>query len=369
MLKNLTAQYVIAFESQVRDSLVPETLLLTINGLDDAPVFVNSDAHIAISAIAGKTGASDPLTQLATLNFRDLDFSDAGSGYPVSVLHITVTGTATGPPHDRAALDAILRSYLTPTVLKNAGSTDGVLTETFSAPDNAFDYLAAGETVTLIFTIQIGSVANTSSTATLTVTIAGVDHAPILAPDAVAVHPVAKQPSGGSPTVTVDTASGSLSFADPVLSDTHAASVAFVSDLVSGGGTLPGAALAILQSAITAEIAADSMGTGAGSLNWSFSAPDQLFDFLRAGQTLTLTYDVTLGSNHDGLANGQSATQPITVVVAGVNNVPQIVGETNPAPLVVQHLHPANPDVLPVAQAPIRSRFLQKRSILSLPDR
>jgi hypothetical protein len=342
---NESAQYVINFESQVGDSILPETLLLTINGLDDPPILVNSDAHISLSAIAGKTGSSDPLTQPGTLSFRDVDLSDIGSSYPVTILHTAVSGTTTGLPHDPAALDAILRSYFTPSVLKDAGSTDGVFTETFSAPDKVFDYLAAGETVTLTYTVQIGNVAGASSTATFTVTITGVDHAPSLAPDTVAVHPVIKQPSNDS---MVDTASGSLAFVDPVLSDTHIASVAFVSDQVSGGGTLPAAALAILQSAIAAGIATDSTESGSGTLVWNFSAPDHLFDFLRAGQTLTLTYDLTLSSDNGGIATGQSATQPITIIVTGVNNTPQIVGETNPALLIVQHVHPANPDVLPI---------------------
>jgi len=345
---NESAQYVITFASQVGNSILPETLILTINGLDDSPILVGSDAHISLSAIAGKTGSSEPLTQTATLNFRDIDFSDVGSGYPVTILHTAVRGTTSGLPHDPAALDAILRSYLTPSALKNAGSADGVLAETFSAPDKAFDYLAAGETVTLIYTVQIGDFADACSTATFTVTVAGVDHAPSLAPDTVAVHPVTKQPSSDSLPSPLDTASGSLAFVDPVLSDTHTASVAFVSDQVSGGGTLPAAALAILQSVVAAGIATDSTGSGAGTLDWSFSAPDHLFDFLRAGPTLTLTYGLTLSSNNGGIATGQSATQPITIIVTGVNNAPQIVGGSNPAPLIVQHVHPANPDVLPI---------------------
>lgn len=175
---NETAQYVIAFESQVGNSIVPETLLFTVNGLDDAPVFSAANVQISLSEIPGKTGSSDPITQSALLNFQDLDFSDTGSGYSATVLHTAVTGVTAGLPHDPAALDAILRSYLTPSVIKNIGSTDGALTETFSAPGKAFDYLAAGEKVSLIYTIEIKDAAGATSTETLTVTITGVNDLP-----------------------------------------------------------------------------------------------------------------------------------------------------------------------------------------------
>jgi VCBS repeat-containing protein len=339
---NETAQFVIAFESQVGDSIVPETLLFTINGLDDPPVFSTTNVQISLSEITGKTGSSDTVTQVALLNFQDPDFSKVGSSYSVSILHVASAGVTTGLPHDPATLDAVLRSYMVPSVVKNAGSTNGVVTELFSAPDKAFDYLAAGEAVSLVYAIQIKDAAGASSTEVLTVTITGVNHAPALAPDTVAFHPVVEQPS-----TDVDTASGFLSFTDVVLSDTHSATAVLASDLVSGGGALSSAALAALQSAITVGIATDSSGSGSGALSWNFSAADELFEFLRAGQTLTLTYDITLTDYNGGTANGLSATQPVTIVVTGTNNVPQIIGETDPAPIVVQSLH-SNPDVLPV---------------------
>jgi fibronectin-binding autotransporter adhesin len=138
----------------------------------------------------------------------------------------------------------------------------------------------------------------------------------------------------------VDATSGSLAFSDVVLSDTHTATAVLASEAVANGGALPAGTLAALQSAISVGIATDSTGSGSGALSWDFSAPSQLFDFLRAGQTLKLTYDVTLADHNGGIANGLSATQPVTVVITGTNNIPEIVGETDPAPVVVQALHP-----------------------------
>lgn len=336
---NEVAQYTIAFDSQVGNSIVPETLLFTVNGAVDVPVFSAANVQLSVSEIPGKTGSSDPITQTALLNFQDPVFSDVGSSYSVRISNASATGITTGLPHDPATLTAVLESYLISSVLKNSGSTDGVVKEVFSAPEMAFDYLAAGETVNLTYTIQIESPSGSISTEALTVTITGVNHPPVLDADTVAVHPVVEQPNIISPELTIDTVSGSLAFTDVVLSDTHSSSAAFASDVVSGGGLLPSATLAALQSAVTTGIAADSTGVGSGALIWNFSAPEQLFDFLRAGQTLSLTYDITLNDDHGGVANGLSATQPITVVVTGTENIPQIVGETNPAPVVVQAYH------------------------------
>jgi len=336
---NETVQYSIAFESKVGDSVIPEILLFTVNGLDDPPVFSTGNVPISLSEIAGKTGSSDPITQVALLNFQEPDISDIGSSFSVSILHVAASGVITGLPNDAASLSAVLESYLMPGVIKDSGSTNGVVKEVFSAPEKAFDYLAAGETANLVYTIQIRDAAGGSSTETLSVTIVGVNHPPVLVPDPIVFHPVGEQPSMLSPSLLLDTASGSLAFADVVLSDTHTATAAFASDQISGGGALPSAALAVFQSAIAVEITTESTGTGTGTLSWNFSAPDQLFDFLRAGQTLSLTYGITLNDFNDGVANGLSATQPVTVVITGTNNVPQIAGETDPAPVVVQAYH------------------------------
>ena len=64
----------------------------------------------------------------------------------------------------------------------------------------------------------------------------------------------------------------------------------------------------------------DSTGTGTGGSDaWTFSAQDSNFDYLAAGETLTLTYTVQVD---DG--NGGVATQPVTITVTGTNDTPVI---------------------------------------------
>src|SRR6185312_15607188 len=64
----------------------------------------------------------------------------------------------------------------------------------------------------------------------------------------------------------------------------------------------------------------DTTGTGlGGSQPWSFSAQDKNFDYLAAGEKLTLTYTVKVD---DG--NGGTVTQDVVVVVTGTNDTPAI---------------------------------------------
>lgn len=58
-----------------------------------------------------------------------------------------------------------------------------------------------------------------------------------------------------------------------------------------------------------------------GTVNWSFNSGDEHFDYLAAGETLTLTYSVQALDSYGGLAS-----QEVTVTITGTNDTPVIVG-------------------------------------------
>jgi serralysin len=58
--------------------------------------------------------------------------------------------------------------------------------------------------------------------------------------------------------------------------------------------------------------------------NWSFSVLDSAIDYLKAGQTLTQKYDVSIDDGHGGLA-----TQTITITLVGTDD-PVVKGKGNP---------------------------------------
>ena len=82
----------------------------------------------------------------------------------------------------------------------------------------------------------------------------------------------------------------------------------------SGGATLPSGVAAALAGALSAT-ASDGTGSGSGSVAVTFSAADSAFDFLASGETLTVTYNVTVSD-----ITGASSTQPVTITIHGTND-------------------------------------------------
>ena len=91
---------------------------------------------------------------------------------------------------------------------------------------------------------------------------------------------------------------GTMNFTDSDHSDTHTTTTALKTAVWSGGSTLPSGALTKFQTGMTSSILTDS--NGSGKLKWTFSEDDRDFDFLAKGETLVLTYEITLKDNHGG---------------------------------------------------------------------
>src|SRR5262249_19743025 len=59
--------------------------------------------------------------------------------------------------------------------------------------------------------------------------------------------------------------------------------------------------------------------TNNGSATWTYSLADSKFDFLAAGEILTLTYTATVNDGHGGVVS-----QPFTVTITGTDDLPVI---------------------------------------------
>ena len=155
------------------------------------------------------------------------------------------------------------------------------------------------------FFVDVGSIGTAPESAvgkvqdigigTYRVTLFG-NAAPVLSADAGSPHPLTELP-GTTNSPTPDQVSGTLSFTDADVGDTHSASASLDFETWSGGGTIPLATQVALAGAMSASISPD--GT-AGSLAWQFSLADRNVDFLAVGETLTAVYDVTVTDHHAG---------------------------------------------------------------------
>ena len=129
------------------------------------------------------------------------------------------------------------------------------------------------------------------------VTVTGVNDAPTFAASVSNLAGAITEQTGLTGSAASDSASGVLGFADVDLADTHSLKVASViaSGITSGLPANP-AVLSWLRAVTITE----QSGTTPGTAAWSFAAADKSFDYLAAGQVLTLTYGLTLADNHGG---------------------------------------------------------------------
>jgi VCBS repeat-containing protein len=276
-----------------------------------------------ITEVLNTTGSTKlDIAPDVTLTFTQLNLSAVSA----SLASITWSGGATLP----RGLSAVLAGALS--VAAESAGTSGSITATFAAPDKDFDFLAANETLTVVYDVTATDTNGVSLTQPVMITITGSNDPPFLAADASNSQKVVK---GLATTRT-------LTFTDVDLTDQHAVSTSVASATWSGVATLPSGLAAVLADALSSTTT-DSMGSGSGSIALTFSAADTAFDFLAAGQTLTVIYNVTVSDE-----GGVSSTQPVTITIIGTNNTP-VITSTSQNSAVTEHTNVDNRAILILA--------------------
>ena len=294
----------------------------SIQHIDGAPK-VTAQGGALLERI-GVTGDSAIDTVSAKITFKDVNVGD----------HPTVSATFNSFSYENAQHQNVTAGLTTDqladiaavaiklAVQQDSGNNNnGSATWTYSVPDSAFDFIAAGETLTLTYIARVDNnyaPNNEAGFQQFSITITrGSNDVPVIVtgPPTVAFAAGITTPGGdltsGGPT------SGALSFTDVDLTDTHTVSAALTSAVLSGstGPDVPPGPLAIFETALTASIAADSTDTGAGTVSWKLAdLPVYLADFIPEGQKVTLTYTVTLTDSQ-----GSTTTQNVVVTITGTD--------------------------------------------------
>ncbi|MGG5823975.1 calcium-binding protein, partial [Falsiroseomonas sp. HW251] len=158
------------------ESVLKYTLTLDLQPVNDAPVVSTSSG--SASEAPNQTGSATPAVATSgTLTFADSDLSDIGhTANDISVARSGTTGGLAG------LTDAQLLNLMTITgVTKAAGSTAGSVGWSFSAADSTFDYLTAGQSVVLTYTVRVNDGDGGTGDGTVAVTITGADEPVIVA--------------------------------------------------------------------------------------------------------------------------------------------------------------------------------------------
>ena len=208
-----------------------------------------------------------------------------------------------------AATQTDLATALTTVLHDSTGTGNGSIDWNFAIPDKDLDFLSQGQTLTVDYNVKVSD-GSTNSTQTVELTITGANDAVAITSGPESASLTEQPDTVGSPTPDT-TPVQTLAFNDVDLADTHNVSVALDSAVWSANPDfVPSDTLNDLQNAIITTLH-DSTGTGHGGIDWNFSLPDKDLDFLNAGDTLTMTYDITVS---DG---STTSTQQVTVTATG----------------------------------------------------
>lgn len=295
--------------------------LITLIADDTAPVITDAGRPGAITEAAAQTGASDPQRASGSIHFADVDLTDRPTA---SIGTQSVTWTASDQQTDLsnqlnsdqiAALEHALR------LSQGGNANNGKIDWTYAIADGKLDFLGAGQTVMVTTTVQVDDHQGRMVASDIVITITGTNDLPVVTSDAQAADVAERAAKSGSD--LPDTASGTITFTDADVTDTHVLKV--IGDVATSGndGGLP-SDMTVLKSWLSLGALTES-GNGAGSQAWSFAASDKALDYLGAGQHVTLTYTIEIADGHGGVQN-----VPVTITVNGAEDAPVITGETNP---------------------------------------
>ncbi|MDO6786392.1 VCBS domain-containing protein, partial [Cobetia marina] len=289
------------------------TLTITVTGAQDAPEIAVEGADSAAESLT-ETDAS--LATSGTLSVSDLDTTDT-----VTASVTTVTADGDADTLDNADLLGMLS--VDEGTLVDAASNDGTLSWSFdssSVEGEAFDHLAAGESLVLTYTVEVEDSQEGTAQQDITITINGTNDAPVIALEDGDSDSAALTESD-APLIT----SGTLSVSDLDTTDEVTPSVESVA---STGDTndLTNAELLSMLSVDADAIIDDASNDG--TLTWEFdssSVGGDAFDYLAVGETLELAYTVLVTDSE-----GATAEQVVTITITGSNDAPQLVAGEQP---------------------------------------
>ncbi|MFM9939403.1 MAG: beta strand repeat-containing protein, partial [Hyphomicrobiaceae bacterium] len=200
------------------------------------------------------------------------------------------------------------------------GDGQGHITWDFSVPDSALDHLAVGESITQTYTVTISD--NGSPLATLpqtvTVTMTGTNDRPVIT----AVNTVGAVTEDDAATLTD---SGSITFTDADTTDLSTTTQVLFGTATTSVTPIPGPLATALATALA--LSGDTTGVHAGTVNWDFTLPNSLVNYLAEGETITATYRISV--QDDSSALDSTATQDVVVTITGNNDGPTVTAASN----------------------------------------
>ena len=282
-----------------------QNITITVHGTNDAPTAANNAGSVVEDDRTSTTEGHTTSDGNILANDNDID-----NGASLSVSQVGGSAANVGTSVDG-------------TYGKVTINADGTYKYDLNNTDPNVQALRVGQTVTDTFDVVVTDEHGATVTETLTITITGTNDAP-----KISVGTGDSDSAALTETNASLTESGTLTLTDIDVKD--AVSTVKVDSIVKGGtyaGTLP--TDGVLKEMLSISNGALTDSETGGKINWNFNSGSEHFDFLAAGETLTLTYTVK-STDDSGTANDND-THEITVTITGTNDVPVVTAITGTA--------------------------------------
>jgi VCBS repeat-containing protein len=285
------------------------TVTVTVTGSNDVPV-ITAGADVSGAILEG----SGDLSETGAIAFTDVDQSDqltvsADANTPVYTLADASTGALT--PAQLAVLQAGFS--LDQTSFANSGTVNW----TYSVAESDIDFLGEGETVELSFTVTVTDLEGETAERVVTITITGANDGPVITAGADDTGAIVEGAGDLSET-------GAIAFTDvdqnDALTVSADATTAVYTLADATTGSLSGGQLAVLQAGFSID---QTSFANSGTVNWTYALAESDIDFLAAGETVELSFKVTVTDSQ-----GVTAQQVVTITVNGTDDAPVISVET-----------------------------------------
>ncbi|MCF6776859.1 VCBS domain-containing protein, partial [Thiotrichales bacterium 19X7-9] len=269
---------------------------ITITGSNDKPI-ITFEAGDSDSASLTETDAS--LITSGTLTVTDLTVTDTVT---VSVTNVIESGNVSGITH--STLLAML-SVPVGNILDNTEIQDQ-FTWNFNSGAEAFNYLAAGETLTLTYTVRATDSQAATDDQSVVINITGTNDAPDIT--------VESGDSASDTLVETDTTlstSGTLTVTDFDVTDEVIVNASELDVIGNVGGLLNSDLLNMLT---FSNPVIDSNNNEAQFI-WTFDSNNEAFDYLNPFEVLTLDYTIRVEDSQ-----GVSDNHMVRIVINGSND-------------------------------------------------
>jgi VCBS repeat-containing protein len=301
------SQYYDVTITDLQGAFVTHTVEIRLQGDNDGPEFGTPVAG-SVAEAANTTGSTTPIETSGSLAFTDVDLADIG--HTASKTGVARSGTASGLAG--VSDETLLSWFSIDGVTKAAGASNGNVAWSFAAADRTFDYLAAGQVLTLDYTVEVDDGDGGTDTVTQTVTVVGANDVPEFRNSVDWI-----QTTEANADISFD--AGNIEIWDPDLIRGHTVLMTPQNGGVRADG---GNYIGHLNLGFT------TFFDGFYRQNVLFSVSAEDTQFLAAGQVIDQYYDVTVVD-----AAGGSDTHTIRVTYTGMNDAPEL-GATSTASLL-----------------------------------